>query len=43
MNSTKATYQVSSVQLLHIGDIIESTQITALLGTARILRRVMNL
>ena len=34
---------IRSIELLEIGDIIVSTQITALLGTAGILRRAMNL
>ena len=34
---------IRSIELLGIGDIIASTQMTALLGTAGILRRVMNL
>ena len=34
---------IRSIELLEIGDIITSTKMTALLGTAGILRRVMNI
>ena len=34
---------IRSIELLGIGDIIGSTQMTALLGTAGILRRAMKL